>query len=295
MQDIMVKCDLKNILIIDNCPGKPVWVDNDGNSMNFSTSIVWKDIRENGVNVHWKDIVWHTNCIPKHTFILWLVVKKKPSTQDKMLKWYPNKVFECSLCNKEVDSHDHLFFKYEYAEKIWKKICAIAKINVKEEKWEFIIKEMSLKNDNKSIWGIIRWLCLAAVVYFIWQERNWRLFNNYKRNEEEVFEVIYMITLQVKLIGCLSLLNRVKGCLGEGIITHIVDLIDPKFPDLAGGQLGDAMAVGLSFAPPREWIDPTTGEEAAATGSKLQVEKVPVLKHRREDPNSASAASSGDN
>ncbi|GKD21249.1 hypothetical protein Tco_1222952 [Tanacetum coccineum] len=96
------------------------------------------------------------------------------------------------------------------------------------------------------------------------------------------------------------------------------------FPDLAGGQLGDAMAVGLScwtihlvldlsvnrsftpylvmppirvsmqkaVAPPREWIDPTTGEEAAATAS--QVEQVPVLKHRLEDPNPASAASSGD-
>ncbi|GJW61784.1 hypothetical protein Tco_0111119 [Tanacetum coccineum] len=42
-----------------------------------------------------------------------------------------------------------------------------------------------------SIWGIIGKICLAAaVVYYIWQERNWRLFNNHKRTEKEVFEAI---------------------------------------------------------------------------------------------------------
>ncbi|GJU33568.1 RNA-directed DNA polymerase, eukaryota, reverse transcriptase zinc-binding domain protein [Tanacetum coccineum] len=157
--------DVKD-LVLNDCPDKPIWVDNDGNSRNFSTAVVWKDIRGNGVSVDWKDIVWHTNCIPKHTFILWLAVKKKLSTQDRMSKWYPNK-------------------------KIWKKVCDIGRITVNEDNWENIIKAMSLKKNKMSIWGIIRKICLAAVVYYIWQERNGRLFNNHKRTEKEVFEAIY--------------------------------------------------------------------------------------------------------
>ncbi|GJZ84342.1 hypothetical protein Tco_0649681 [Tanacetum coccineum] len=155
--------------VLSNYPDKPIWVDNDGNTRRFSTATVWRDIRGNGVSVDWKDI--------------------KLSTQDKMIKWYPNRVFERSLCKTEADSHDHLFFKCEFAEKIWKKVCVIARINVKENKWDDIIKAMSLKRDNKSIWGIIRRLCLAAMVYYIWQERK-RLFNNCKRTDEEVFGVI---------------------------------------------------------------------------------------------------------
>ncbi|GKE52206.1 hypothetical protein Tco_1487362, partial [Tanacetum coccineum] len=33
-------------------------------------------------------------------------------------------------------------------------------------------------------------LCLAAGVYFIWQERNMRLFNSHKRDEKELFEMM---------------------------------------------------------------------------------------------------------
>ncbi|GJT75704.1 RNA-directed DNA polymerase, eukaryota, reverse transcriptase zinc-binding domain protein [Tanacetum coccineum] len=157
---------LKDLIepILNNTPDKPIWVDNDRNARKFSTQTVCKDIRGNGDLVNWKDIVWHPNCIPKHTFIVWLAVKMKLSTQDKMLKWYLNRVFECSLCKKEADSHEHLFFKCEYAQKIWKRVCVIAKLKVKEDKWEDIIKNMSLKNDKRGIWGIIRRLCFAAVV-----------------------------------------------------------------------------------------------------------------------------------
>ncbi|GJZ25082.1 RNA-directed DNA polymerase, eukaryota, reverse transcriptase zinc-binding domain protein [Tanacetum coccineum] len=176
---------------MDNNPDKPIWVDNEGNCKNYSTANVWRDIRGNGAKVVWKDIVWHAHCIPKHTFILWLAVKGKLSTQDKMSKWYPNKVFECSLCQNEADSHEHLFFKCEYAQRVWKKVCIIARINIKDEQWEEIIKAMSLRYKKKNLLGIISRLCFAAVVYYIWQERNWRLFNNCKRTELEIFEAIY--------------------------------------------------------------------------------------------------------
>ncbi|GJX63679.1 hypothetical protein Tco_0296579 [Tanacetum coccineum] len=63
---------------------------------------------------------------------------------------------------------------------------------------------MSRGNDNKSIWRVIRKLCLAAGVYFIWQERNMRLFSNYKRDEKELFDIMCeelrakMVSISVK-------------------------------------------------------------------------------------------------
>nr|GEU95713.1 RNA-directed DNA polymerase, eukaryota, reverse transcriptase zinc-binding domain protein [Tanacetum cinerariifolium] len=103
--------------VLSNSSDKLVWVDNKGNGKRFSTYIVWKDVRGINEKVCWYKLVWHTNCIPKHNFILWLTAKKKLCIQDRLIKWYPNRVFECSLCQKGHDSHDRLFFNRDYAQK----------------------------------------------------------------------------------------------------------------------------------------------------------------------------------
>ncbi|PWA62944.1 RNA-directed DNA polymerase, eukaryota, Reverse transcriptase zinc-binding domain protein [Artemisia annua] len=115
-----------------------------------------KDVRGNGSQVCWKHLVWHLNCIHKHTFILWRAAKLKLCTQDRMFKWYPNRVFECSLCNNEVDSHDYMFFKCEYAQKLWKKVCDIANLKFKKDKWEDIVKVMSQMKGERSVWDFLR-------------------------------------------------------------------------------------------------------------------------------------------
>ncbi|GJT79966.1 RNA-directed DNA polymerase, eukaryota, reverse transcriptase zinc-binding domain protein [Tanacetum coccineum] len=96
---------------ITDKPDQAIWVDNNGNEKNFSTKTVWKDVRRSYGKVNWYNIVWHPHCIPKHTFLLWIAARNKLCTQDRMCKWYPNKVFACSLCNKVPDSHELLFFK----------------------------------------------------------------------------------------------------------------------------------------------------------------------------------------
>ncbi|GJR06050.1 RNA-directed DNA polymerase, eukaryota, reverse transcriptase zinc-binding domain protein [Tanacetum coccineum] len=169
---------------------KPVWVDNNGIDKKFSTSIVWKDvIRENG-KVSWYKIVWHPNCIPKHTFILWIAVKKRLCTQDIMAKWYPSKVFKCSLCKKEPDSHDHLFFNCEYAQKVWKKVCTLARMKFKVDTWVNIVEELSSNQNSNNVWTVIKNLCLATAVYYIWQERNMRLFQNSKREANDLAKIM---------------------------------------------------------------------------------------------------------
>ncbi|GJR98294.1 RNA-directed DNA polymerase, eukaryota, reverse transcriptase zinc-binding domain protein [Tanacetum coccineum] len=132
---------------ITNQPDQAIWVDNNGKEKRFSTNTVWKDVRGNHEEVNWYKIVWHSNCIPKHTFLLWIAARNKLCTQDRMGKWYPNKVFTCSLCKKFPDSHEHLFFKCEYAQKVWKMVCNIAKLDLKENKWDKILES----NDNNSI------------------------------------------------------------------------------------------------------------------------------------------------
>nr|GEX45971.1 hypothetical protein [Tanacetum cinerariifolium] len=82
----------------------------------------WKDLYVNGESVTWSFMVWYTQCIPKHAFVLWMAVQEKLLTQDRILKWKPNEILECALCGKCNDSHEHLFFQCTYSAREWGKL-----------------------------------------------------------------------------------------------------------------------------------------------------------------------------
>ncbi|GKA11710.1 RNA-directed DNA polymerase, eukaryota, reverse transcriptase zinc-binding domain protein [Tanacetum coccineum] len=98
------------------------WKDNNGKLVNFSVKHAWKDRTEEGLKVNWKNMVWYAKCIPTHAFVLWMAVQGRLLTQDEMIKWNPNLVLKCPLCDECCDSHNHLFFKCKYSELVWKKM-----------------------------------------------------------------------------------------------------------------------------------------------------------------------------
>ncbi|GJZ46689.1 RNA-directed DNA polymerase, eukaryota, reverse transcriptase zinc-binding domain protein [Tanacetum coccineum] len=62
--------------------------------------------------VKWYELVWFKQCIPKHSFCLWLAMLRKLLTQDKIMAWGKQTGLLCPLWNKVNDSHNHLFFLY---------------------------------------------------------------------------------------------------------------------------------------------------------------------------------------
>ncbi|GKB76003.1 hypothetical protein Tco_0942898 [Tanacetum coccineum] len=89
------------------------------------------------------------------------------------MKSHPQLPIRCPLCGLQPDSHSHLFFE-----------CL------------FSSKPMSRQRTAKSVIGR---LILAATSYFIWIERNNRVFKKVKRSPEEIRDII-MVTVRLKLI-----------------------------------------------------------------------------------------------
>ncbi|GJY90847.1 RNA-directed DNA polymerase, eukaryota, reverse transcriptase zinc-binding domain protein [Tanacetum coccineum] len=179
---------------------KVVWENNNGEKVKFSINIMWKDWVQIGVKMAWYKIVWFSQCTPKHSFILWLTILKRLSTQDKIIKWYPGKQVSCPLCEECPDSHEHLFFKCPYSMKIW--IELKKKINMEEvnNDWENILNRVTDMACNNSIRSVLRRVVLAACVYYIWDERNKRLFGNQKRNHEALMQLI-INNIRMKLVS----------------------------------------------------------------------------------------------
>ncbi|GJQ97561.1 hypothetical protein Tco_0008700 [Tanacetum coccineum] len=49
--------------------------------------------------------------------------------------------------------------------------------------------------------SVIAKLVVAATAYYVWQERNWRLFKKGKRSSDQIVECI-LSTIRLKLLSC---------------------------------------------------------------------------------------------
>nr|GFA82003.1 hypothetical protein [Tanacetum cinerariifolium] len=156
--------------------------------------------RPRDVKVDWVDVVWFPNYISRHTFNLWLVIKKKLKTQDRLLRWDVNGSLarSCTLCESKPDSHEHLFFECSFSRKVWRHMRNLVGLSLMQPSLEMILSfiiPMAKRRTSKYVTKLV----IAALVYFIWKERNDRLFNNNKRMADQVIECI-MSSIQLKLM-----------------------------------------------------------------------------------------------
>nr|GEY44702.1 ubiquitin-60S ribosomal protein L40 [Tanacetum cinerariifolium] len=87
------------------------------------------------------------------------------------------------------NSHDHLFFKCQYAKRVWDEMQVLMK-KERNADWKGIMLEFSNLPSNKNIWNIIRKMVCQAAIYYIGQERNRRIFRNKKMDETELINTI---------------------------------------------------------------------------------------------------------
>jgi len=93
-----------------------------------TSSNVWKQEPNGAYRVHsdyiglktchapvpWYNMVWHKHRIPQCAFIAWLGLHGRLLTKDGLLKMGMNCPSECELCQNENESHEHLFFHWNF-------------------------------------------------------------------------------------------------------------------------------------------------------------------------------------
>ncbi|KAJ4872576.1 Reverse transcriptase zinc-binding domain protein [Raphanus sativus] len=61
---------------------------------------------------HWDNLVWFKYATPKILFILWMALKGRLATGDRMRYWDGNTNLACVLCNEPLGTLEHLFFVF---------------------------------------------------------------------------------------------------------------------------------------------------------------------------------------
>ncbi|GJS16025.1 RNA-directed DNA polymerase, eukaryota, reverse transcriptase zinc-binding domain protein [Tanacetum coccineum] len=155
--------------LIEGLKDSYLWETNDGKCNNFSTNRAWKD---------------------------------RLTTQERIMKWYLEKQLKCSLCGMKPNSLNHLFFECNYSNMVWKELMEKSDHYAMPNRWDDLLITMKNIRNNKSIKSVLRRIVLVACVYFIWNERNKRLFTNDKKNNNELIaEVVNHIKLK---LACLT-------------------------------------------------------------------------------------------
>ncbi|KAK2653267.1 hypothetical protein Ddye_013123 [Dipteronia dyeriana] len=118
--------------------------------------------------VPWFKLVWFRQNITRMSFILWMVVRGRLPTKDRIHKYDPRAVTTCVLYDSHLESHAHLFFECLFSRAIWTQL-----LNYNGTHW------ISLSWNDFTAWASTHWrgnthvivakkLCLGAAVYHIW-------------------------------------------------------------------------------------------------------------------------------
>ncbi|GKA73703.1 putative reverse transcriptase domain, reverse transcriptase zinc-binding domain protein [Tanacetum coccineum] len=180
------------------------WCDSNENQVAFSVKCVWESIRPRGNEVPWFNTVWFSHCIPRHAFHLWLVMRNSLRTQDKLRLWDIGdnadlSLLKCPLCESIPDSHNYLFFECNFSIQVWVSIRRLADMDGVPPSINAIMSYLQPFAKSRKAKSVIAKLLVAAASYFIWNERNNRLFKNVRRKHEEIRDMV-MVTVRLKLL-----------------------------------------------------------------------------------------------
>ncbi|XP_018453449.1 uncharacterized protein LOC108824512 [Raphanus sativus] len=180
---------------------------------NFSTSKTWDQLREKKPTCDWHKGVWFSQSTPKYAFMMWITLRGRLQTMDKMRQWNNSVNPVCVLCDEASESCAHLFFECKYSERVWRNLVeglmqggytAVLRelVEIVSKPWLTPIKTFILR------------YALQATMHTVWWERNARKHGERPRDLDSLTKLVDK-NIRLKLLA-------VKGrgnFYTEGLIT----------------------------------------------------------------------------
>ena len=148
-------------------------------------------------------MVFSPRRLPRAAFFLWLAIKEKLGTQDRL--YHPDPSILCLLCGACLETHNHLFFECPATKQIWARVLHKGNISAPDTSWKERVRWMTLKWKGNMLSDNTNKLCLSISVYQIWKERNLRFHTNSMRTTEEIYcSILEQVRLKLSTFRCLE-------------------------------------------------------------------------------------------
>ncbi|XP_020269403.1 uncharacterized protein LOC109844697 [Asparagus officinalis] len=120
--------------------------------------------------------IWGGLHYPKHSVILWLANHSRLLTKERLCKMGMITESLCTLCASQQETCKHLFFECQYSAAIWNGIMEWLCYSRRSCNWDQVVNWYSAELKGKGYMKKVKRMALSATVYWIWKERNLRIF-----------------------------------------------------------------------------------------------------------------------
>ncbi|XP_062089172.1 uncharacterized protein LOC133795731 [Humulus lupulus] len=152
-----------------------------GCSGKFKSSALYNSSLNQTQVCYYFKAIWNSYNLPKHRFLLWQVVNSQLLTRDNLIKFHLNLVsLDCPVCGISLESHEHLFFSCSLSGKVVDQIFNWLGLIAWPKDFSSWINWLNLK-----VAGLIHYInivVLAAVIYYLWINRNRCIFEGYSHS-----------------------------------------------------------------------------------------------------------------
>ena len=145
--------------------------------------------------------VWNPMNVPKHSFILWLVLKQRIMTKERASRFIQLDNIDCSLCKDEAETTQHLFFQCQIVQEWLKEIKYWLGWRTHKTELHDLLLWIQRKKATKFRRRI--WLtAVAALVYAVWYQRNRVVWRKEEMQKSEVCKrVKHDVKNRIKVLG----------------------------------------------------------------------------------------------
>ncbi|GKB68976.1 retrovirus-related pol polyprotein from transposon TNT 1-94 [Tanacetum coccineum] len=91
---------------------------------------------------------------------VWLDNGERLLTQDRLKRWGCYDMMVCSLCLKNEESHNHMFYQCDYIKEIWNQLTLMMEGSMIGTEWKKIVDSFAAMDSKRSIGNIIRKLMI---------------------------------------------------------------------------------------------------------------------------------------
>lgn len=137
-------------------------------------AVVWQSIRRTATPPPWCVAIWHPLSVKNCSIYLWLALRNRLLTKDRMIAFGMNVDANCALCRCHAESAEHLFFACPYTY-LLRRGCPLA-TSFSWNDWKngnFFHEHHSALKQN------LGYLYIAIMVYMVWKERNARIHHSH--------------------------------------------------------------------------------------------------------------------
>ncbi|CAA7013480.1 unnamed protein product [Microthlaspi erraticum] len=182
--------DIRDVFLWKNSPADPPG--------EFSSSKTWDFLHPAGPNLNWTKQLWFKERIPKYAFIMWIVMRDRLLTRDKLRSWGLEVPSVCLLYNSFPETKAHLIMECIFSKEVWMAFFQNSGFVIPNSIEEVL--QWTISSSSQSKVNIICKLLVQAIVYSLWRERNARLHTSVARPVHVLVKDIQLL-LRAKLFS----------------------------------------------------------------------------------------------